>query len=408
MNPPLYVANMITRIEAKNYRSFSYVAQDVKPFQVLIGPNASGKSTFLDIPVFIGDIVKNGVEKAYRKRSENFVDLTHNRAGGPIELAVEFELRIDIGSTFNLRYELKLVEVNNEVQIYGEFLKWNEDSRKEFYKVPGEVFFVSKSDIIRDIISRVSSHASVFPNDDDVGKIFMVKLATHMSILGLGVFDEKGFEIQKITKDFWNGDIYYIQLLIESLRKPSMPAQGNAFTSSGSNVPWLIERLQKENLALAKDWLAHIRTAFPDIKKINVKKIPDTNSRYVSIQYANGTSVPSWMVSDGTLFFIALTLIAYQIDSTGLYMIEEPENGLHPGLLALLVQSLKSVYSGQVLITTHSPDFLDLVNKEDLILFHQGKNRSASTTSGADNAYLKGADGRVSLATAFSSGMLTD
>jgi len=40
---------MIRRIEALNYRSLRYVSQALCPFQLLIGPNASGKSTFLDV-----------------------------------------------------------------------------------------------------------------------------------------------------------------------------------------------------------------------------------------------------------------------------------------------------------------------------------------------------------------------
>ncbi len=44
---------MICRIEALNYRGLRHVSQEVRPFEVLVGPNASGKSTFLDVPAFI-------------------------------------------------------------------------------------------------------------------------------------------------------------------------------------------------------------------------------------------------------------------------------------------------------------------------------------------------------------------
>ena len=48
---------MIRRIEALRYRCLHYVRQDVAPFQILVGPNASGKSTFLDVVRFLGDLV---------------------------------------------------------------------------------------------------------------------------------------------------------------------------------------------------------------------------------------------------------------------------------------------------------------------------------------------------------------
>ena len=43
----------VTRIEALGFRSLRYVSQRLGPFRVLVGPNASGKSAFLDVPCFL-------------------------------------------------------------------------------------------------------------------------------------------------------------------------------------------------------------------------------------------------------------------------------------------------------------------------------------------------------------------
>jgi len=57
---------MLAQIEALSYRCLRYVRQPLAPFQVLIGPNASGKSTFLDVVAFLADVVqeKEGVAAA--------------------------------------------------------------------------------------------------------------------------------------------------------------------------------------------------------------------------------------------------------------------------------------------------------------------------------------------------------
>ena len=55
---------MITRIEALNYRCLRYIRQDLGPFHVLVGPNASGKTTFLDVVGFLGKLVAEGPEAA--------------------------------------------------------------------------------------------------------------------------------------------------------------------------------------------------------------------------------------------------------------------------------------------------------------------------------------------------------
>lgn len=82
-------------------------------------------------------------------------------------------------------------------------------------------------------------------------------------------------------------------------------------------------------------------------------------------------------MSDGQLSFIALlSLIFAPSDlAAGLYCVEEPENHLHPKLLETLVELAKQVQgelgpegSAQVLITTHSPHFVDKFELEELIV----------------------------------------
>jgi len=63
---------MIRIIEVNNFRSLRYIRQNVRPFQVLVGPNASGKTTFLDAIRFMSDIVNFGIDDAVRNRSLNF------------------------------------------------------------------------------------------------------------------------------------------------------------------------------------------------------------------------------------------------------------------------------------------------------------------------------------------------
>ena len=87
---------MIHCIEIKNYRSIKYIKQRIYPFQVLIGANASGKTTFLDTINLISDIVRTGIDESILKRTSNFQDLTFLGKGGNIELALEIILPDDV------------------------------------------------------------------------------------------------------------------------------------------------------------------------------------------------------------------------------------------------------------------------------------------------------------------------
>ncbi|MGL4462931.1 MAG: AAA family ATPase, partial [Planctomycetia bacterium] len=103
---------MISLIEALNFRSLRYVSRPLDRFHVLVGPNASGKTTFLDVVAFLGRLVSDGVKSAVGERTDNFDDLLWNREGDHFELAIEAKLPESIreksaGEEFpSIRYEV--------------------------------------------------------------------------------------------------------------------------------------------------------------------------------------------------------------------------------------------------------------------------------------------------------------
>ena len=80
---------MIRRIEAYSYRCLRSVQQSINPFEILVGSNGSGKSTFLDVIAFLGDMVDAGLEAAVERRTANFHDLVWGREGDCFQLAIE-------------------------------------------------------------------------------------------------------------------------------------------------------------------------------------------------------------------------------------------------------------------------------------------------------------------------------
>ena len=80
---------MITLVEALNYRCLRYVQRPLQPFHVLVGPNASGKTTFLDVIGFLRDVVSEGLDAALLNRTPNPQELLFRRQGDKLELAIE-------------------------------------------------------------------------------------------------------------------------------------------------------------------------------------------------------------------------------------------------------------------------------------------------------------------------------
>src|SRR6185369_1874606 len=104
---------MIRLIEALNFRCLRYVHQPLGRFHVLVGPNASGKTTFLDVVGFLGKLVSDGLDAAFGERTENFRDLVWGREGDQFELALEAAIPEDrkerLSKPFDsIRYEVRI------------------------------------------------------------------------------------------------------------------------------------------------------------------------------------------------------------------------------------------------------------------------------------------------------------
>lgn len=119
---------MLTLIEALRFRCLKYVRQPLDPFHVLVGPNASGKTTFLDTIAFLGRLVSDGLEAAINDRTQDFRDLVWQRSEGNFELAVEARIPDDRRKLLAdkemqmIRYEVSVGPdpESNETSLLGE------------------------------------------------------------------------------------------------------------------------------------------------------------------------------------------------------------------------------------------------------------------------------------------------
>lgn len=72
-------------------------------------------------------------------------------------------------------------------------------------------------------------------------------------------------------------------------------------------------------------------------------------------------------LSDGTLRVFGILLALYQVPPPKLLVIEEPEQTVHPGVLGVLVDAFReAAESTQIIVTTHSPHFIDHFEPEQV------------------------------------------
>lgn len=421
---------MITLIEALNYRCLRYVSQKLERFHVLVGPNASGKTTFLDVIAFLGDLVNDGLDSAIQSRTPNFEDLLYARKGSLFELAIEavippeFLEPVSTESDYSaVRYEVSIGygADGSEVVILSETLRFvgASDShqvinaqRSLFPHVPSPpstIMLPDRKTDARTIIKKVPGGNDNFYSEvyQSKGKGWApaFKLGPRRSALANLPEDETKFPVSTWLKNYLIDGVQEIVLDSLTMRQASPPGQTRKFKADGSNLPWVISELEEKHPENFKDWILHLRTALYDLRGVRTGEFPDTKKKYIILEYDTGIEVPSWTTSDGTLRLLALTLPAYLPELEGLFLIEEPENGIHPRAIETMYQALSNVYGSQILMATHSPVILSNVEPNQVLCFAKAHG-ATDIISGEDHPNLKDWQRETSLSTLFAAGVL--
>ena len=418
---------MITLIEALNYRCLRYVQRPLKPFHVLVGPNASGKTTFLDVLGFLSDLVSGGLEVALSERTSNPEELLFRREGDRLELAIEARIpdmlreltaKPDLDT---VRYEVAIgfdetqyqFELKSETLLLknAEVLK---PAKRSLFpispEIPDSLLSKTRQRDNKIVINKVRGGNDNFYsetyNRSGKGWAPSIKLGPQKSALGHLLIDENSFPVAIWFQKYLTSGVQKFILNSLAIKRPSPPNRAAGFLPDGSNLPWVVARLRQENQERHRAWIAHLRTALPDLVDIAISIREDDRHCYMIYEYEDGLKLPSWLVSDGTLRLTALTLPAYLPDLQGIYLIEEPENGIHPRAVATAYDSLSSMYEAQVLLATHSPVVLSTARMDDVLCFAKNDNGSTDIVLGTEHPLLQQWQGEVDLGTLLASGVL--
>ena len=113
----------------------------------------------------------------------------------------------------------------------------------------------------------------------------------------------------------------------------------------------------------------------PFVDDLEVEKFTD-KSLFFKLReiYTKNQYLPASMLSDGTIN-ITLLIIALYFEQKLLTIIEEPERNLHPGLISKVVEMMEDASRNkQIIVTTHNPEMIKHVNKENILLVSRDKD----------------------------------
>lgn len=378
---------MILQLEAYNYRCLRAVRQPLGRFHVLIGRNASGKSTFLDVLGFLQDALLGGLDLAIYgadieidwfvpRTQKDFRDLLHKEQGQSFTVGIVAKiperLREWARGYDRCRYQVRVGYDEREVLMVLEERLWLIPER-----AAGDVESVQQTALFHEP-GVTALQDTLFPRRNPTGwkqvltntggEAHFWSETTRWNFpqpvspkrLALDFVDEERFPVGFWFKQHLSDGIRRLQLNPRKMREPCPALASDEFQLDGSNLPKVVERLKRENPKRLQRWLEHVRQELHDVQHIEVRRREEDNALYLVLRYTGGYEVKQWGVSEGSLRYLALTLLTYlPEEGEPLWLIEEPENGIHPQALASVLESLSTLYEGQVLVATHSSLILD-------------------------------------------------
>lgn len=426
-----------TKVEALGFRSLRYVSQALGPFHVLVGPNAGGKSTFLDVVAFLGDLVRVGAEAAVQGdprfgiplRAPDGQHLTWMRQGNRFELAIEMAIpgdrrvRVKNGGAELCRYEVA-IDVSGPLRIAAETF-WLRPAERDNGGPQGVIQRTlfpqppSSPDSIvhaarkrmpagwKKVVSRGEEPERVTFTSESSGWTQPFRLESDKTALASLPEDEERFPVATWFRRVLGDGVQRIALSSDHMRRPSPPGRSRGYLADGSNLPHVVHALQSEQPERFDQWIRHVREALPDLVGVTTREREEDRHRYLVLNYSNGLQAPSWLASDGTLRLLALTLLAYLPELTGVYLIEEPENGIHPQAAETVFQSLESIYGAQILLTTHSPVIVRLAKLSEILCFAKTGDGATDIVRGDQHPRLIDWKGSLDVGTLLAAGVLS-
>lgn len=173
-----------------------------------------------------------------------------------------------------------------------------------------------------------------------------------------------------------------LQLEPAELRQHDEFSSPTLMTSTGRHLPATLNRLANKGDADAVYCQVANRLSelIGDVKSIRVDRDNKRETLTLCLSGMDKTEYPARALSDGTLRFLALTVLELDSEAGGIICLEEPENGIHPDRIPAILKLLQDMCADveepagpenplrQVIINTHSPSVVAAVPEDCLLL----------------------------------------
>ncbi|GAB2941007.1 AAA family ATPase [Aquaspirillum soli] len=349
----------IESIRLQNFKAFKAVhLKNIPSFMVVVGANGSGKSTLFDVFGFLHDCLKGNVRQALDKRGRFSEVLSRGCDPKQDSIVIELQYRMDISGVNRLvTYFLEIVERNGSPIVKREILRYKRGKNgKPFHFLDFE-----------------KGHGYAIINEEDFNKsdeelereTEQVAPDT-LAIKGLGQFERfKAANAFRRLIENWHVSDFHI-----SAARGRKDASGETehLSESGDNLPLVARYLHEQHPSVFDSILKTMARRVPGVSSVEPKLMDDG---YLTLKFQDGSFKTPFLdryVSDGTIKMFAYLVLLHDPKPHPLLCVEEPENQLYPRLMGELAEEFRSYSNrgGQVFVSTHSPDFLNALELDEV------------------------------------------
>ncbi len=347
----------IESIRLKNFKTFRDVyLKDIPPFLVVVGANGSGKTTLFDVFGFLHDCLKGNIRQALDSRGR-FKEVFSKESNGD-SILIEIQYRMEITGVERLvTYSLEIAEQKNVPYVKRERLRY----KRGRYGSPYHFL-----DFSNGVGYAITNEEEFNKSDEELTREDQSVAPDSLAIKGLGQFARfKAANAFRQLVESWHVSDFHINA---ARGRKEAAGDSEHLSETGDNLPRVAQYLYEQYPQTFQKILDTMTRRVPGIDKIEPKLMDDG---YLTLRFKDGSFKTPFLdryVSDGTIKMFAYLVLLHDPQPHPLLCVEEPENQLYPKLMTELAEEFRlyALKGGQVLVSTHSPDFLNAVNLEEV------------------------------------------
>lgn len=356
----------IEYLKVQNFRALREVEfKDLTPLTVLLGPNGSGKSTVFDVFAFLAECFELGLRRAWDKRGRA-KELKTRGGDGPVTIEIKYR---EPGFPL-ITYHLAVDERAGAPVVVEEWLRWKRGSHGQPFR------FLDYRE------GKGKTVSGEQPDEQDTRIDVPLKSADLLAVNALGQFAEH--PRVAALRDFISG--WYVSYLsADSARGQPEAGPQDRMTRTGDNLANVIQYLAEQHGDRLEKIFDVLRRRVPRIERVLAETMPDGRLLLQIKDAPFSYPVLAKFASDGTLKMLAYLVLLYDPTPPPFIGIEEPENFLHPRLLLELAEECRDASARtQLLVTTHSPFFLNGLRPDEVRVLWRDEQGYTQTRRAAD------------------------